>query len=135
MSKDYKPRGGAAAARPKKNGGGLLLGMFVGFLLGLGVAAAIAVYVFKSPVPFVSKTAQPAKDAKPGDKAPDAGTVNNAGKADKQRFDFYRILPGQEEPVTDKQLKDAAKDAAKAAKQEGAAAPAPGSPGGTAAPD
>jgi len=105
LNKDFKPRN-SAAARPR--GGGLLLGLFIGFILGLGVAAAIAVYVFKSPVPFVNKVNPP----KPA--AADAGTVGKAARPDeKPRFDFYRILPGQnEEPVTDKQLRDAAKQAA-----------------------
>lgn len=94
-------------------GSGLLLGLFIGFLLGLGVAAGIAVYVFKSPMPFTNKSAPPARD-KPG-ALPDPAA--KAAKADdgKPRFDFYRILPGQEEPVTDKQLKDAAKQSARGA--------------------
>jgi cell division protein FtsN len=103
MSKDYKPRQNNTS-RPK--GGGLLLGLFIGFLLGLGAAAAIAVYVFKTPTPFAARTAPPAKT--------DSGTVNNAAKAEpKQPLTFYKILPGQEEPVTEKQLKEAARDAAK----------------------
>jgi len=28
---------------------------------------------------------------------------------DRPRFDFYKILPGTEEPATDKELKDAAR--------------------------
>lgn len=98
MSKDYKPR---SAGRSK--GGGLLMGLFIGFLLGLGVAAGIAIYVYKTPIPFTSR-AQP--QAKPGATGPDAKTTRSE---EKPRFDFYRILPGQEEPVTDKQLKDAAR--------------------------
>jgi cell division protein FtsN len=103
MSKDYKPR----SAPPKKSGGSFLLGMFVGFLAGVGLAAGIAIYFFKTPVPFVDKAkgqdkaAANLKDAKDG----------KGAKDDKPRFDFYRILPGQEEPVTDKQIKDAAKAA------------------------
>jgi cell division septation protein DedD len=120
MTKDFKPRQNAA---PRGRGGGLLLGIFIGFLLGLGVAAAIAVYVFKSPVPFVSKVNPP----RPGDKATDMGTVGKAGDS-KQRFDFYRILPGQEEPVTDKDLRDAARQAPPPA---ASAAPTPGAPSAT----
>lgn len=112
MARDFKTR------LPEKKGSGLLLGLFIGFLLGLGVAAGIAVYVFKTPMPFANKTTAPAKA---GDK-PAPGGLTESGKAakgedGKPRFDFYRILPGQEEPVTDKQLKDAAKQ------------PTPGVPG------
>ena len=105
MTKDYKPR---PAGRSK--GSGLLLGMFIGFLLGMGVAAGIAIYFFKTPVPFTNRTATPAK---PGPSGPDAKTTSTT--EDKPRFDFYRILPGQEETVTDKQLREASKQAAKAA--------------------
>lgn len=109
VTKDYKPR---PAGRSK--GSGLLMGVFIGFLLGLGVAAAIAIYFFKSPMPFSSRNAP----VKPGVAGPDAKTTKSE---EKPRFDFYRILPGQEEPVTEKQLKDAArqsaaKDAAEPAK-------------------
>ena len=101
MTKDYKPRQAAPRGR---SGGGLLLGLLIGFLLGLGVAAAIAIYFFKTPVPFLNK-------AKPPEKSPPGLTeMSKAGKAEdsKPRFDFYRILPGQEETVTEQQIKQAA---------------------------
>ena len=107
MSKDYKPRQTAPRGR---SGGGLLLGLVIGFLLGLGAAAAIAIYFFKTPVPFLNK-------AKPAEKpAPGLTDMSKAGKPEdaKPRFDFYRILPGQEEAVTDQQMKQAAQAAAKA---------------------
>ena len=102
MAKDFKTR------QPERKGSGLLLGMFVGFLLGMGTAAVIAVYVFKTPMPFASKAVAPAK---PGEKGLPEGKAAKAEEG-KPRFDFYRILPGQEEPVTDRQLKDAARQPA-----------------------
>jgi cell division protein FtsN len=33
------------------------------------------------------------------------GTTVPAGTAEKPKFDFYKILPGQEEPVTEKELR------------------------------
>ena len=107
MSKDYRQ-----TAPRAKSGGGLLLGLFIGFLLGVGLAAAIAIYFFKTPVPFLNK-------AKPPDKAAPAPSgltePPKSGRTEetKPRFDFYRILPGQEETVTEQQLKQAAQDAAK----------------------
>jgi len=107
MTKDYKPRQAAPKAR---SGGGLLLGLFIGFLLGLGAAAAIAIYFFKTPVPFINRTRPPEKPL------PGLAESGKQGKPEdaKPRFDFYRILPGQEETVTDQQIKQAAQAAAKA---------------------
>jgi len=107
MEQDYKSRQAS-----KSSGGSFLLGMLLGFLLGMGTAAAIAVYFFKTPVPFVDKT-------RALEKTPPAAKnlteTAKAGKAEetRPRFDFYRILPGQEEPVTDRQLREAAKQAGK----------------------
>jgi len=108
VSRDYKPR----QAPRSKSGSALLLGLFIGFILGLAVAAAIAVYFFRTPVPFLNKTKPPEKAAPAGQglaDVPRAGTPEQA----KPRFDFYRILPGQEEPVTREQLKQAAQNQAK----------------------
>ena len=108
MTRDYKTR----QAPKSKSSGGLLLGLFLGFLLGLAAAAAIAVYLFKTPMPFTTK-------AKPPEKAsPTAQPLAEVAKPvkpeeGKPRFDFYRILPGQEEPVTSEQLRQAAQAQAK----------------------
>lgn len=108
MSVDYRQ------VQPQRSdsSGSFLIGLFFGFLLGLAVAAGIAIYFFKTPVPFADR-------ARALEKAPPAGQnlaePAKAAKAEeKPRFDFYRILPGQEEPVTEKQLRDAAKQANKA---------------------
>lgn len=114
MSKDFKPR----QAAKKSSGGGTLLGVFIGLILGLALAAGIAVYINKTPIPFLDK-------AKPAEKAPApkaAATPNLADTlkaapdkaGDKPRFDFYKILPGQEEPMSEQQIRQATKDAAKA---------------------
>ncbi len=114
MSKDYKPR----QAAKKSSGGGTLLGVFIGLILGLALAAGIAVYINKTPIPFLDK-------AKPAEKAaaPKAAATPNLADTlktapdkagDKPRFDFYKILPGQEEPMSEQQIRQAAKDAAKA---------------------
>ena len=108
MSKDYRQ-----TAPKAKSGGGLLLGLFIGFLLGLGLAAGIAIYFFKTPVPFLNKAKPPEKAAP----VPSGLTeLPKSGRAEetKPRFDFYRILPGQEETVTEEQLRRAAQAAAKA---------------------
>ena len=101
--KDYKPR---PREKKRKPVGGTLLGIFIGLVLGLAIATAAAIYVTNAPVPFVNKTQQqrattPQADQKLADAA-------KAGAAEKPKFDFYKILPGQEEPVTDRELKSAA---------------------------
>jgi len=115
VSKDYKIAERKSGGR--STGGSFLLGMLVGLILGLGIALGVAWYINKMPSPFLSRVApamsepaRPPAAAKAEDKtakAPDA----------KPRFDFYKILPGTEEPATDQQLKDAHKRSAAAAKE------------------
>ena len=88
-----------------RSGGGFMLGMFVGVLVGLAVALGVAFYLNKSPVPFLAASkAKPAeKDQKPGAIAGmPQGTP--AGTAEKPKFDFYKILPGNEEQVSEREL-------------------------------
>ena len=102
------------SASPRRSGGSFLLGMFVGLLVGLGIALGVAFYLNKTPLPFLGK-AKPAagKDtpADPAKPATVAGMPQGAAKGDKPKFDFYKILPGSEEPVTENELKDAGKSA------------------------
>ena len=111
MSFDYKQQ--APARRSDASSSSFLIGLFFGFLLGLGVAAGIAIYFFKTPVPFADKAKAPDKPAAAA--ATNPADASKAAKAEpaKPRFDFYRILPGQEEPVTEKQMREADKQAAK----------------------
>jgi len=103
MAKDYKPRQSTRSGK----GGSLLLGMFIGFVIGLATAAGIAVFMLKTPIPFLEKPRPAERQAPAAQNLKDAN--NTAQKDDgKPRFDFYRILPGQEEPVTNEQLKQAA---------------------------
>jgi cell division protein FtsN len=105
------------SAPPRRARGNFLLGMFIGLILGLGIALGVAFYLNKTPLPFLGKP-KPAttatKDA-PADPQkmvaglPQAG-VKGADK-DRPKFDFYKILPGGEEPVTERELKEAAKTA------------------------
>jgi cell division protein FtsN len=77
--------------------GGTLLGVFIGLVLGLAIAAAVAYFLGRSglttPMP-PGGAKEPARGARP-----DLGV---AAPAEKPRFDFYKILPGGEEPKTDR---------------------------------
>jgi len=127
MAKPARPQ----AAPRSRSGGGFLLGVFIGLVIGLLGAIGVAFYVNKTPIPFVSK-AKPAaakEDPKgaakppalaglpqPGATPTPPGTAPAAPPAatkapEKPRFDFYKILPGGEEPVSDRELKDRMKSA------------------------
>ena len=100
------------SASPSRSGGSFLLGMFVGLLIGLGIALGVAFYLNKTPLPFLGKAKPAAGKDTPADAAKPAtvaGMPQGASKGDKPKFDFYKILPGNEEPVSDKDLKAAAK--------------------------
>ena len=107
MSRDMKPPRRQAQPARKKSGGGTLVGMFIGLVLGVGIAAGVVWYLNKSPLPFANKVplptradnssaangqpAQPmALPGKPGDPVPE------------KRFQFYDILPGKSEAAPDK---------------------------------
>jgi len=107
MSRDMKPRKRSAPAR-KKAGGGMLVGIFLGLVIGVLAAAGVVWYIFKTPAPFANNgQAAPASlptganggpvalPGKPGDAVPD--------NSDKPRFDFYKILPGNAEAIPDPQ--------------------------------
>ena len=93
----------------KKSSGGTLLGIFIGLILGLCLAVGVAWYMNKTPIPFLS-TVKPQEQAtvEPGKSAvkPDEKTTQ---QMEKPRFEFYKILPGAEEPVTEQQMKKATK--------------------------
>lgn len=96
-------------------GGGFLLGVFVGLVLGLGIAIGVAYYLNRTPLPFLSKTKPGAKEnggsgvvLPPVSGLAPGGSANAPGQApEKPRFDFYKILPGSEEAVTERELKEA----------------------------
>ncbi len=101
----------SANAPRNRSGGGFLLGVFVGLLLGLGIALGVAFYLSKTPIPFLNRTKPPAGEAKPPSIAglPQEGAAPAAKPAEKPKFDFYKILPGGEEPVTEREIREAAR--------------------------
>jgi cell division protein FtsN len=93
----------------KRSEGNFLAGMGVGVLVGLAVSLAIAFYLNRTPIPFM--TAKPKQAEKNAAKPPaiaglPQGGAAPSGTAEKPKFDFYRILPGAEEPVTEKELRE-----------------------------
>lgn len=109
MSRDYKSQGQMSSG--SKNGtGSLLIGILIGLLLGLGIALAVAWYINKMPTPFLNRAGPPVKSDPAKIPAPENSRRDDKGvksPGGKPRFDFYSILPGTEEPVTEQQFKDA----------------------------
>lgn len=68
MSRDMKSAGTGRSAKPasKKSGGGMLVGVFIGLILGVVAALGVALYINKTPMPFGNKV-QPPADGKAAD--------------------------------------------------------------------
>jgi len=120
MSSDMKPRRQNKPAARKKAGGGTLLGLFIGLVIGVLVAAGVVWYINKMPTPFTTKSPAPSAanaGRVPPPAAPDAAPVALPGKpgdpvpqnGDKPRFDFYKILPGNADAIPEPKPADAAK--------------------------
>src|SRR5205809_7134021 len=112
------PQASTASRTRRRAAGGFLLGMSVGVLIGLAVALGVTFYLNKTPMPFL--TAKPTKADKDqaAGKGPAIAGLPQGSSAppaagEKPKFDFYKILPGQEEPVTEKELRERARAAAK----------------------
>jgi cell division protein FtsN len=93
---------------PRKSGGGILLGLFLGLVVGILIAFGIVWYLNKAPLPFLDKTgsaaardsAKAAQAISGNDPSVPAQPIALAGKpgdkvSEKPRFDFYGILEGK----------------------------------------
>lgn len=110
MSRDYKTHPNSSA--PAKSRTALLLGLFIGYALGLLSAIGTWMYINKGPSPFISPDKPDNIVSKNGDQTQKGVQVPGAGDRAKSvdgkpRFEFYNILPNAEEPVTEQQLKQA----------------------------
>jgi cell division protein FtsN len=93
----------------KRSEGNFLAGMGVGVLVGLAVSLAIAFYLNRTPIPFMTAKPKVEKNGATA-KPPAIAGLPQGGAAPsgtgKPKFDFYRILPGAEEPVTEKEIRE-----------------------------
>jgi len=114
MSRDYKKP--APRTSSKKNGKPMLTGVFIGLFVGLAIALAVAFFINRMPSPFVTRN-QPAPLPETQAQQTPKADVKESSKpeknaetktAEKPRFDFYTILPGTEEAVTEQQINQAA---------------------------
>jgi cell division protein FtsN len=107
-----KPRKSQPAK--KKSAGGTLVGMFIGLVIGIGMAAGVVWYLNKSPLPFVERAQPPARaDGANGKNGQPSQPLALPGKPGdpipEKRFQFYDILPGKADAVPDKAPKPDAK--------------------------
>jgi cell division protein FtsN len=104
----YATRRAAAARTPHSAFGGTLVGIFIGIVVGLGMASTVAYWLMKNnpalPVPSLSRDTR--------ETPPEAAAKVAKADADKPRFDFYKILPGIEEPKVDPSRRAATGDRA-----------------------
>ena len=116
MSRDYKGTDRGRGGR--RNGSSLLAGILIGLVLGLGIALGVAWYINKMPSPFASRATAPAKsESKPPTQSARTDEKNDKAAESKPRFDFYKILPGTEEPAAEKQPRTPQKGSTAAGKE------------------
>jgi cell division protein FtsN len=105
-----KPTGNKSAA-PRKGGGSMFMGVLVGMVVGVALAAGLAWFIMRSPSPFVNKEqAKPivetvekagkavAEVAKPALEAAQPKVEAASGVDDsKPRFEFYKVLTDKQD--------------------------------------
>jgi cell division protein FtsN len=110
------------SATPRHSAGNFLLGIGVGVLVGLAVALGIAFYLNRTPIPFMTAKPKVEKEGTSAKVSPIAGLPQGgatpAPAPEKPKFDFYRILPGAEEQVSENELRERLR--AKPSQQEAA---------------
>ena len=110
MSRDYKSPSKSASG---KKGPTLLLGLFIGYVLGLVSAIGVWMYIHQAPSPFIQnekpEVSTKIKPSNNGKQISDSNDSQTENTNEKPRFEFYKMLPSNEEPVTEKQFKKAAK--------------------------
>ena len=115
MSRDYKS---PSKSNSRKKGTNLFLGLFLGYVLGLVSAIGVWMYIHQAPSPFIQnekpEVSTKIKPSKNGDIALkemlilDNSQSQTKDPNEKTRFEFYEMLPGNEEPVTEIELQRAA---------------------------
>jgi cell division protein FtsN len=108
MARDYKSRSNERKSSDRKSGGSSVWsGILIGLAVGLIAAVAVAYWVGRSS-PFEAKEkpaeTKPVED-KTSNKKSTEQIIDPLSKAtntpDKPEFDFYKILPGKDNPAPD----------------------------------
>ncbi len=103
MSRDYKTRKPSTA---KKSNGSLIWGILIGYALGLMSAIGVWMYLDGAPSPFVpeetahlGKSHEQSAQTKTSESMVDE--IETVEAEERPQFDFYKILPGIEEPISE----------------------------------
>lgn len=106
MTRDYKPT--ASRQKPAGKNNAFITGLLVGMILGIGISVAVAILVTGGKSPFIEHetsvepvTAETSKGMDSEEEAVPA--ENSEAKPDANRFDFYKILPGESQ-VTEQEI-------------------------------
>lgn len=77
--------------------GGTLGGMLLGLVLGVLISFGVVWYLNKTPLPFQTKQDNAPRTERPADESlqPLPGKPGDKQAAEKPRFEFYHILPGE----------------------------------------
>ena len=103
INRDYKK-----SSNNNKSSNPMITGLVIGILVGLAIALVVALYINSAPSPFRQPPVKPSTELKPGVPAP--APQSNAKPelkpgVEKNRFTYYDILPGTEQPVTEQEIK------------------------------
>lgn len=88
---------GNKSAKPRKNGNSLLMGILLGMIVGVAMAAGLAWYIMKSPSPFVNKgrvdpLVETISTVLPKHTIAPVETAASGEAVTKQPYEFYKIL-------------------------------------------
>jgi cell division protein FtsN len=104
-TRNARPAASSFTKPSRRDHGGTLLGIFIGLVIGLGMAASVAFWLMKNNPALQSPVS--ASNAREPTKEPSRVAKNDA--PEKPRFDFYKILPGVEESRAQSERKPAEK--------------------------
>lgn len=106
MSRDYKP---GVKTKSRKKSNPILTGLGLGVAVSLVVALVIIFFLKPGePDPGSTSTSTDVRAVTQPAKPQPAQTLGSAAnKTEKPRFDFYTILPGLEEPISEQDIQQA----------------------------
>jgi len=102
MTKKFSSRPSAARTRSarRRGTGNTVVGIFIGLVLGLALAAGVAYYLMGGRSAYQAQVTTN-KDVREPTREPMKAAATPDKAAEKPRFDFYKILPGGDDPKID----------------------------------